>query len=532
MAHVTLVVPFDPIGKLNPSNASELPLRLACLAASARADGHRVTVVDGVGEGFGHRWDFEGRFHLHGLGFETLVARVPLDTDLVALSMMFSQTWPPVRELLRQLRRRLPRARIVLGGEGVTGIADLVAREGTVDAVVTGEGEEPFARILEAVDAGEGLDGIPNVVTGTHGADRARRLVTRRSEIVGLDDLPFPDWTGIPLAAYWSDRKGHGPRSETRYLPTVASRGCPYKCKFCTAPGTWGNQRYRSVSNVLEELVQSKARHGVSYYVFHDLSITTNIRWFEHFVDALLERGPRITWNVPAGVRAQRLDLDLLRRAKAAGLNHLQIAPETGSPSVLAWIDKKLGLDSVFETVRNAKQAGLPVSAYMIVGHPVETMDDFLLSLRFLAELARLGVDEIAVSAFTALPGSPYFDQLRREGRIAFTDEYFSTLAQGDLSFQVSHSPYFDGPEVQAMRLQSLAWFYAHAFAARKGDLLRMLGRVLTDHQQTKLDRVLRYELLSVIRGFAPLLGRASFGVLAQVALRHFGKGAERRVAG
>lgn len=112
MAHVTLLVPFDPIGKLNPSNASELPLRLAYLAATTRALGHRVTVIDGVGEGFGHRWDHGEGFHLHGLAIPALVARVPEGTDVVGVSMMFSQTWPPVRALLRALRRRLPRARI------------------------------------------------------------------------------------------------------------------------------------------------------------------------------------------------------------------------------------------------------------------------------------------------------------------------------------------------------------------------------------------------------------------------------------
>lgn len=532
MAHVTLLVPFDPIGKLNPSNASELPLRLAYLAATTRSLGHRVTVIDGVGEGFGHRWDHGEGFHLHGLDIPALVARVPEGTDVVGVSMMFSQTWPPVRALLRALRRRLPRARIVVGGEGVTGIADLVVRDGEVDAVVTGEGEEPWTLLLAALEAGEGIDGIPNVVTPGHAVDRARRIVTRRSEIRGLDELPFPDWSDIPLSAYWGDRKGHGPRSETRYLPTVASRGCPYKCRFCTAPGTWGNQRYRSVQNVLAELGEFSARHDVSYFIFHDLSMTNHIRWFEAFVDGLNAQGPRIHWNVPAGVRASRLSLDLLRRAKASGLNHLQIAPETGSPAVLEWIDKKLSLDTVFETVRNAKQAGLPVSAYIIVGHPVETLDDFVLTLRFLSELARLGVDEIAVSAFTALPGSPHFEQMRREGRIEFSDAFFSTLAQGDLSFQVSNSPYFDGREVQAMRLQALAWFYARAFTARKGDLFRMLARVVTDDQQTKLDRVLRYELLSVIRGFAPILSRASFGVLAQVALRYLaGRDGEARRA-
>ena len=518
MARVALVVPFDPIHLANPSNATQPPLRIACLAATTRALGHHVTVVDGVGEGFGRHWHWGLGIHLHGLRIDEVVSRIPRDTDVVGVSMMFTQIYPAVRQVLAGLRRRLPEAVIIVGGEGVTGIADEVLRETDTDGVVVGEGEGAWMRILQAAERGQSLEGIPNVVTRA-GSLKQQRAMRDTGGIDHLDQLPWPDWDGVPLETYFSEKKVHSATSAARSLPLIASRGCPYTCKFCTAPSTWGNQRYRSADDVVAEMAARIRSHRIEFFSFNDLSMTTHIRWFSDFLDELLAADLRTQWSVPAGIRAQRLSVDILERAQRSGMTHLQIAPETGSTKVLEWLDKRFDLSSVEETVINAKKVGLPVCAYVIVGHPVEEMDDYLATLRFLSRLASLGVDEIAVSAFTALPGSPFFNDMRAKGRIELNDAFYATLAQGDLSLQVSNSPHFSGAQVRALRLHSLLWFYGNRFARRPGDLLGMVGRLLRDEQETKLDRVFQHESMAILRGFAPVLTPQSLAILGQSAL-------------
>lgn len=522
MARVALIVPFDPIHLANPSNATQPPIRLACLAATTRALGHDVTVIDGVGEGLGNLWNYGRQFHLHGLSISDVLGRIPRDVDAIGVSMMFTQTYPPIRELVRRMRKEHPRALIIMGGEGVTGIADTIIAETPLDGVVIGEGEGPWIRILAALENGRDLDSIPNVVTsGTLYAEA--RAPRDDGDVKHLDQLPRPDWSDIPLESYWTQQKIHGPTPWSRYLPIIASRGCPFHCKFCTAPSTWGNQRYRSAADVVDEMRGHIEERQIQFFSFNDLSITTKIAWFEDFVDELLAADLGTHWGVPAGIRAQRLSYDLLSRAKRSGMTHLQIAPETGSAKVMAWIDKRFEDGSVEETVINAKRAGLPVCAYIIVGHPVEEMEDYLATLRFLVKLAELGVDEIAVSAFTPLPGSPYFNDLMAEGRITLDDDFYAILAQGDLALQVSCSPHFSGAEVRAMRLQALLWFYANRYAMQPRELMSMFSRIVRNDQQTKLDRVFRYEMASLLKGFAPVLTPTSFRVIASVA-GHFAR--------
>lgn len=510
MANVTLVVPFDPCPAANPSNLWQPPLRMAYLSAVTKARGHRVTVIDGVGEGYGRNWRYGDGCLLHGLTIPEVLERVPRDTDVLGLSLMFSQTYPAVRELLRELHRRLPETAVVLGGEGVSGLSEFVLGDTLVDAVVVGEGESAWGAILEALGANRPINGIANVVTRGRTESEARG--PRRSGVSAeLDALPFPDWDSIPLAAYWSRRMSHGATPADRYLPIIASRGCPYQCMFCTASTTWRSQRYRSPENVVAEMREFRDRYGIEYFSFNDLSITTNVRWFEAFLDRLIEANLGVQWAVPAGIRgAERITPAMMQKARASGLIYLQVAPETGSERVMDWLDKRFSLNAVLETIRSAKSADLPVGAYILVGSPVETLDDFLDTLRFLYRMARQGVDEIAVSALTAHPGSPLFWQLRREGRLTFDDAYFRTLAQGDLAQQVSYSPHFSGREIRILRLHAFLWFFLCRFFLFPRSLWRLIGNAKNNHQDTKLDRVLRYELLSVIRGFLPVLSFTS----------------------
>jgi len=525
MANVTLIVPFDPSPAGNPSNLSQPPLRLAYLSAVTKARGHRVTVVDGVGEGYGNMWIYGDVFPMFGLTIPELVARAPLDTDVVGLSLMFTQTYPAVRELLRELRVRLPSATFVIGGEGVSGLSELVLAETSADAIVVGEGEWAWVEILDALAAGRALSGIPNVVTRGHGECETRGPVKGGMAMSAeVDALPFPDWEDIPLTAYWSRRMSHGATPADRYLPIIASRGCPYKCVFCTAPTTWRSQRYRSPENIVAEMRQYRERFGIEYFTFNDLSMSTNIRWFEAFIDCLLEANLGVQWAVPAGVRCtERITPELMKKARAAGLIYLQVAPETGSKPVLEWLDKRFSLESVLDTIRSAKAAGLPVGAYIIVGSPVETLDDFLDTLRFLTQMARLGLDEISVSTLTALPGSQLFWELLRSGRLTFDDAYFKTLAQGDLTQQVSYSPHFTGREIRILRLIAFAWFFLCRFVLFPQTFWRLLRNAGSNRQETKLDRVIRFELMSVVRGFLPLFSATSVRLIGALLRRSVG---------
>ncbi len=519
MARVTLMVPFDPVMGASVGNNSMPPLRLALLAGSTRAAGHETEVIDGVGLGFERMWTWGDGFHLEGLRIEELIERIPERTRVLGLSMMFSQSYPPVRALLREIRRRRPEMILVAGGEGMTGIADVAVREASLDAVVVGEGEAPLLDVLDCVDAGRSFDGLANVVTAHHAAAEAVNP-REQGRFDDPDRIPAADWRGIALAPYWEGNRVHGVNVDGRFLPMIATRGCPYRCQFCTAPGTWGGQRYHSHDVVIQQIERHRAEHDVEHFVFTDLSLTTSQRWFEGFVDRLEALSPRIRWSVPSGIRAERLSEDLLRRAKRSGLVYLQISPETGSERVMSWIDKRMRVDSVLDTVRNAKSAGLTVAAAFVVGFPVETWGDLVDTFRLTARLARTGLDEAVVSLFQPLPGSPSFNELRARDEVALTDAFYRSLFVADITMDASHNPAMSGYELRIVRLFFYLWLFLNVFASRPGRLFASLGNAARGQQTHKLDRILRRDFKRIVKNFLPVLTPTALGVALKL-LRH-----------
>jgi len=499
------MVPFDPDAGSDVTSRSLPPLRLAYLAATCRKAGHRVTVIDGVGLGLESRWSWSPDFPVRGLTFGELIAAIPSDVTVLGISMMFSRIYPVVRELVRRIRAARPHLVIVLGGEGCTSLGEFILSETPADAVVTGEGELPIVRLLARVDDGAGIDGIPNVVT------RAAALVDAKdNRTLSIDEIPAPDWDGIPLDAYWEDGRPPGAAVSPRYLPFMASRGCPFGCKFCTAPSTWGYQRYGSIETAINQLREQRDRYGVDYFIFNDLSITTNIKWFEAFVDSFIAADLSIRWAVPAGVRAQRLSAELLRKCKQSGLVFLQISPETGSERVISWLEKAMSLASIEATVRNAKEAGLVVSGNFIVGLPPEEWDDYIQTLRWIRKVGRLGLNDVSFCVYVPFPGSPSFIEQQRTSPVQMTDDYFAQLNTVDYHRPISHSPHFTGRELLLMRLFAYIWFYGLAYLSMPQKLLASTIRAARGRQEQRIDRILRYDLLKVIRAFRPLVSGAA----------------------
>src|SRR2546428_1394445 len=95
------------------------PLGLAYVAATLRAEGYAYRVIDATGEALDMVRPYPDRadFMVQGLSTDETVDRIPADTDVIGVGCMFSTLWPLTRHLAQAVRRRFPKALMVLGGE-------------------------------------------------------------------------------------------------------------------------------------------------------------------------------------------------------------------------------------------------------------------------------------------------------------------------------------------------------------------------------------------------------------------------------
>lgn len=488
---VVLIRPALRVPRGSYSTLACPPLALAYLAGALEQSGIATRVIDAVGEAPRRYSPLAGpRFMALGLTDAEIVERVPPDTTLIGVSCMFSESWPLVRDSIRRLRAAFPEIPIVVGGEHPSALPELTLRQSGAQVCVLGEGEETLVELVAALHDRLPLDGVPGLAFLQ---DDVLVRTARRQRIRAVASIPRPAWHLVPLEAYLDNGLAYG-IGRSRSMPILATRGCPYQCTFCSSPQMWTTRWIaREPDDVLDEMEWAVQRYRVENFDFYDLTAILKKDWLIEFCSKLLERRLGITWQIPSGTRSEALDADVLPLLHQTGVRHIVYAPESGSPSVLQRIKKKVKPERLKASMLAAARAGLSIKCNLIVGFPDETFDEALETVRFCRELAEIDVTDVNIGPFCPYPGSELYEELVREGRLGtLNDDYFDMLAMySDLSSTRSWSKHMTDRQVTLARFLGMAGFYARAFARRPIRLFELPLNVATGRHRTRLDRAL-----------------------------------------
>jgi radical SAM superfamily enzyme YgiQ (UPF0313 family) len=274
-------------------------------------------------------------------------------------------------------RRGVP---VLLGGPHTYFHAEEAAAHG--DAVGLGEAESIWPQMIE--DA------------------RAGRL--RRQYQAGL----LPSLAGLPRPRYeLLDLRGYGP---FRTFVVVASRGCPFRCDFCSERFLLGeSHRCRPVPEIIEEVKHCGGRNiffGDSNFggkrshamELMEQLIPLKVRWSALWSSYLCQDAPF---------------LDLARRS---GLLHVNIGLESLNPATLEGMSKRFNkVHQYGQMLANLRRRGISYSLNFIFGWDGETEGALAATLSFL-ELHKVPVAYFNI--LTPVKGTPLYERLRQAGRI------------------------------------------------------------------------------------------------------------------
>jgi radical SAM superfamily enzyme YgiQ (UPF0313 family) len=331
----------------------------------------------------------------------------------------------------------------------------------------------------------------------------------RRERIRALDALTWPAWDGLPLETYL-DRGFGMDEYNVRSMPMLASRGCPYRCTFCSSPQMWGTTWLaRDPDDVVREIRRYIERYQIEHVEFHDLTTIVDRRWILHFTGALLAANLGITWTMPSGTRSEALDAEVLDRMRRSGCRGITYAPESGSPTTLRRIKKKVQPERMLASIRASVAAGLYTKVHLIVGLPGQTRGEIWESIRFMMRLLRAGVDDVSVFPFNAYPGSELYAQLIAAGRIDPTaPDYERRLLgadYGDLGQLQSWSEYLSASGVRRVAAVTMLAFYAGQYLLRPWRAATLLARTVSARPNTWFQRFINAGLRRLFtRRFVP----------------------------
>ncbi len=342
--------------------------------------------------------------------------------DVVGIAVYSSFDWLPCEALAEQARALLPRAVIVAGGYHASARPEQIVEDRSpFDVCVVGEGEIPFARVVQSVEGGAPL----------------RKQILGSEPIEDLDALPPTDWSH--LDRYRAIARRHATQAQL-YL----SRGCPFDCAFCMERAK-REVRWRaySVERAIDEVVRLHAwldLRGWTLFVT-DALFGMKTSWRRAFLEELARRALPIdtTWLLLRIDLVEDDDLALLRDANCS----VGFGLESGDPDQLAIIRKTGRLDTYLDRMREiaawSLDHDLAWGANVIVGHPGETRASMERSASYLRELflsPRATTGFLSVDPYRFYPGSP-IDHERGQWEQRYGTRFHATTwwREGDPAF-------------------------------------------------------------------------------------------------
>lgn len=246
------------------------------------------------------------------------------------------------------------------------------AFHGKVDAfVVEAQGEQSLVKLLQAYRSGNGLGEVPNLAF--YDKKGEMRFTPRQTENLPMDHTAIA-WNEIP-------------RDYLRTtLPVTNSRGCFYRCRFCTYHWLFPQVHYKSLEALREELRRIQGLGFVKHVRFTDDNFTAKKERFKGVLEMMIEEHFDFGWSSYA--RASALSPELVRLMKASGCEFVDLGIESGSQVILDNMDKRLNREQALQAIKMLNDHGIYSRGSFIIGYPGETENTFSDTIEFINESA------------------------------------------------------------------------------------------------------------------------------------------------
>jgi radical SAM superfamily enzyme YgiQ (UPF0313 family) len=271
------------------------------------------------------------------------------------------------------------------------------------DLAVIHEGEEVLPQLLDALTSKQNLGTVLGIIYRENG-----ELIRTQSAptISDLNKLPTPAWDLLPNfpEAYLPAIYDY-PQAPVATL--VASRGCPFLCKFCDT-STFGAQvRAYSPETVYQMMKNLQDEFGIRHIQFvDDLFLASRIRTLA-LCDLIIKNKLKMTWSCAA--RVDTVKPDILARMKEAGCWEISFGLETGSNELLQKMEKSARIEISERAINWTAAAGIRCKGLFMLGYPGETDETIAQTKAF---IKRIPMTTMNLTKFTPYPGSPIYREI------------------------------------------------------------------------------------------------------------------------
>lgn len=342
------------------------------------------------------------------------------------------------------LRRVAPDCVIINAGIQATLYPEMELENGpSFDYGLRGEVEETLPALLEIVATGQGTpEEIPGIFFGGHVSEAIPTIDLAGIDAVDENIFSRKDYLGqVERGNYRYPRNGQ----PLTYAQT--SRGCHYKCKFCSIihlrDYTFRQKRLEVIFREIENALAA----GAKEIHFLDELFGQGRAFLEAFCGEIERRGLVFDWFVICGLPVGSLDLELLQRLERAGMYRLFLPFESANPRVLNRLIKKPHTPAQgWEVAQAVKKTGIQTIAAFLIGMPGETRAEMAESVAMAREI---DFDYTLFSIATPIAGSPLEADILAQGLADKAEIREKTLRD---------SVFFETGELKERDLMAVRW--------------------------------------------------------------------------
>ncbi len=388
---ITLI---DPAGVTKGLNVG-----LAYLAGSLISHGYRVKVID-----LNNRHD----------NFENRIKRIESGTIGISLKSAVVSSAKQVINLIHDNNQIQFK---ICGGAHITVAGRDFIEKYNFDAGIIGEAENTIVNFLEHAKGNRDIADVGNIWY----RDKKNGTIHRfgwHEHKQSLDVLPFPVYEVFDSF-----------RGSIEDYPLVTSRGCPYLCTYCCVGEVSGRKwRARSIDNILMELHEAQEKYHFKKFHIIDDNFTLNTERAMDFCRRLVKSGLNKEWHCPNGVRADRLDEELLTLMKMAGCTSINIGIESGVEKIFNKLKKGETFADIEKAVKMAKEIGIKVNGFFILGFPGSTYED---DMKSVAYSKTLELDDALFNLISIYPGTELWEIINNDKQIRILRDWTDSFHFG-----------------------------------------------------------------------------------------------------
>ncbi|MEZ5397870.1 MAG: radical SAM protein [Bryobacterales bacterium] len=358
------------------------PYTLAMLGRRLKDQGHIVRLLDAaVGD----------------IQFNQLHQAVESYEPHVTLLSVSAPTLPSDLQVIGEIRQAAPTSWVGVLGVHPTAEPEVYLKGyPQADFAIRGEPEQTVDALMRQLLKSNELVPMPGL------SIRDGKAVASGPDngfIADVSSLGKPDWSLI------NTRRYRLPFLMRPFLPVLTSRGCPYRCNFCTQHLYYGHPvRPRSPEDIRDEIQELQAQFSIHDFFLWSECFSAN-RDHAYAVCQALKEIPEISWV--ATTRPDCVDAELLRAMREAGCWLVAFGFESGSQAVVDSCRKGLSLADSVRAVRWAHEAGLRVVGHFIFGLPGETHETARSTMQFSLDL---DIDFAQFYCAAPYPGTALYD--------------------------------------------------------------------------------------------------------------------------